>query len=550
VSNLRQLLNEGKYEELWQRCCGFLDLSLEDFMAIQRRLLLEQLELLKTSELGKIIMRGAMPRTVEEFRQQVPLTSYIDYAPYLLKRKRGILPEKPLQWLHTSGRSGEFTSKWIPITNRQYETLGAILLSTLILASCKKRGDIRIEQNDKYLYALAPAPYFSGLIGDRIDDEGIFVSLPPTDMVGKMEFTERIQYGFELALSEGVDIFGGISSVLVSIGERFSQGSGTIDIKPLLRKPRALNRMVRGWVKSKLAHRPMLPRDIWNLKCVVASGTDTTVFKDKIKEMWGQYPLDAYACTEAGMVATQTWDYQGMTFFPDYVFFEFIPEAESFKSKQDPSYQPATLLLDEVKAGENYEIVITNFHGGALMRYRVGDMIKITSLRNEQLNIDIPQMTFYSRVDDLIDIAGFTRLTERIIWQAIENSGINYVDWTARKELQEKPVLRLYLETGDNGSVDTSQIATSIHNQLKILDSDYANLEAFTGMTPLEVMLVPKTAFQKYMQKQQAAGADLAHLKIPHINPSDKMVDFLMHGPRRVPTTTKTKTRQRETVTP
>ncbi|GAH05533.1 unnamed protein product [marine sediment metagenome] len=47
------LLRQGRREELWQMCCGFIDLSLEQFMDIQKRLLLEQIELLKNCELGR-----------------------------------------------------------------------------------------------------------------------------------------------------------------------------------------------------------------------------------------------------------------------------------------------------------------------------------------------------------------------------------------------------------------------------------------------------------------------------------------------------------------
>ncbi len=547
MATLNELLKQGKYDELWQRCCGFIDLSLEDFMRIQRRLLLEQIELLKRCELGRTIMNGAMPRTVEEFRKQVPLTTYADYAPYLLKRKKDILPEKPLLWQHTSGRSGEYPFKWLPVTNRLYEELGAVMLALVIFGSCKQRGEVKMREHDKYLYALAPAPYFTGIAGNRMEEEAIFDFLPPSDEAEKMEFADRIQQGFKLALFEGMDIFGGISSVLVAIGERFSQGNGAINIKPFLRKPKALLRLVKGAMKSKLAHRPMLPRDVWSLKGLIASGTDTKVFRHKIKEMWGLDPLDIYACTEATMIATQTWDHQGMTFWPHLNFLEFIPEQESFKSKEDLSYQPKTVLLDEVRAGEKYEMVITNFLGGALVRYRVGDMIKITSLRNDQLNIDIPQMAFYARVDDLIDIAGFTRLTEGVIWQAIENSGVDYKDWAVRKEAKEKPVLHLYLELRENGYIPAEQAAISVHQQLKELDSDYANLESFTKLRPVEVTLLPTNAFQAYMLKQQAAGADLAHLKIPHINPSDSMIDFLMNSHREV-VATSTEERQPETV--
>jgi len=89
------LLRQGRQEELWQMCCGFIDLSLEQFMTIQKRLLLEQIELLKSCELGRKVMRGAMPGTVEEFREQVPLTTYADYLPELLEQREDVLPAKP-----------------------------------------------------------------------------------------------------------------------------------------------------------------------------------------------------------------------------------------------------------------------------------------------------------------------------------------------------------------------------------------------------------------------------------------------------------------------
>ncbi|GAI40925.1 unnamed protein product, partial [marine sediment metagenome] len=264
----------------------------------------------------------------------------------------------------------------------------------------------------------------------------------------------------------------------------------------------------------------ILPKDIWRLKGLVSTGSDGSVFREKVKEMWGRYPLDVYGGTEGIIMATQTWDYQGMTFIPHLNFLEFIPQEESLKSRADPFYQPSTLLLDEVRPGEKYELVITNFLGGPLIRYKLGDMIEITSLRNEQLNIDIPQMVFHSRVDDVIDIAGFTRLTERVIWQAIENTGVAYKEWTVRKEVREKPILHLYLELRENGYVTEEQVAESVHHELKRLDAPYADLEVFLGLRPLEVTLLPENAFQGYMLRQQAAGADLAHLKPPHINPS------------------------------
>ncbi|MDD5039107.1 MAG: GH3 auxin-responsive promoter family protein, partial [Dehalococcoidales bacterium] len=109
-----ELIQQGKKEELWQMCCGFTGLNLEQFLVIQKRLLLEQLELLNQSELGDKIMRGAKPRTVDEFRQQVPLTTYTDYLPELAEKREDILPVKPAMWVRSSGKSGEYACKWVP----------------------------------------------------------------------------------------------------------------------------------------------------------------------------------------------------------------------------------------------------------------------------------------------------------------------------------------------------------------------------------------------------------------------------------------------------
>ena len=534
MSTEAEMIVQGKNDELWQRCCGFIDLSLQECMTIQRRLLLEQIGLLKKCRLGKSIMRRANPSTVEEFRETVPLTSYSDYEPYLLTKNESALPAKPLFWQHTSGRSGEYAFKWAPVTGRQFEEVRALLFACLAFASCNEKGEIAYRRNDKFLYALAPPPYTTGSLIHYAPNE-VFDFLPPVKSVEGMSFEDRIRLGFQLAISDGVDLFFALSSVIVALGEKFSEGNGNIDLKPLMRKPKTLFRLLKGLLKSKMARRPMLPRDVWKLKGLIGAGSDSSVFRERIKELWGRYPLDVYGGTEGIIMAIQTWDYEGLSFVPQSNFFEFIPEEESLKAKADPFYQPETVLLDEVKAGQNYELVITSLHGGPFVRYKLGDMIRITSLRNEKLDIDIPQMEFLSRVDDMIDIAGFTRLTEKIIWQAIENTGIDYEDWTIRKELRDKPVLHLYLELREDGYRSDEEVAASVHEELKKLDAPYADLENFIGLRPLEVTLLPENSFKSYMMRQQAAGADLAHLKPPHINLSDGVIESLVQGPAEAP---------------
>jgi phenylacetate-coenzyme A ligase PaaK-like adenylate-forming protein len=186
-----------------------------------------------------------------------------------------------------------------------------------------------------------------------------------------------------------------------------------------------------------------------------------------------------------------------------------------------------------LKPGEIYEVVITNFHGGAMVRYRIGDMIRITSARNNKLGIEIPQMTFERRSDDLIDLGGLVRLTERTIWQAIENLKVPYEDWVAVKETGEKPVVHLYLELKKDAGAQQPGLAAAIFNEIKKQDQRvngdliYDSLVSIVGGIPIDIHLLGSGAFEEYTRIQKAKGADLAHLKPPHINPDNNIVAIL-----------------------
>ena len=347
-----------------------------------------------------------------------------------------------------------------------------------------------------------------------------------------MTFEERIGLGFEKAMSKGLDYFFGISLVLVKVGEKISNSSNSASLIPFLKSPKALWRLARGKIRSRLAGRPMLPKDLWSIKGIIGSGVDSLIYKDKIQEFWGRHPLDLYSCTEGGVIATQTWDYDGMTFIPNLNFLEFIPEDELLKLQMDRTYSPRTLLLDEVTAGQNYEIVITNFHGGAMTRYRIGDIIRITSLRNDKLGINLPQMAFERRVDDALYFV-VVNLTEKQIWKAIESSGVAYEDWTAYK-IPGEQVMHLLIEPKGNFKVDEEKLAEDIKTQvLDVGKNGYKTSGVNEGWRDtidfdIDITLLPKGTFAKYTALRQAEGADLAHIKPTHVNPPDSVISTLL----------------------
>ncbi|MBN1191559.1 MAG: GH3 auxin-responsive promoter family protein [Dehalococcoidales bacterium] len=527
------LVLQSRYDEIWKMCCGYVNLDIETFMIIQKRLLKGQIEALNKSRLGRKIMGEAWPFDVRDFRREVPLTTYAAYCPELADKRENTLPEKPSQWVHTSGKSGEFKCKWIPMSQGFVDQLGKIIYGIGLMSACERWGDPSpVIKCPNMIYTVAPRPYMSGALASILQEQTPLRYYPSLSRAEQLPFEERISLAFKEALSGGIDYFFGLSLVLAEVGKKFDSSAGSIDILPLLSRPKALARLTRAMIRSRMSNRNMLPKDLWRIKGIITSGLDSSIYREKIKEYWGRYPLDIYSNTEAGIIATQCWDYSSMTFIPHLNFLEFITEKEHMKWRLDHHYQPSTVLLDEVRAGECYEIVITNFHKGALVRYRVGDMIRITSLMNNNLDIKIPQMVFERRADDLLDFASI-RLNERSIWKAVENTGVPYQDWMAFKKPGEM-VLNILLEPREEIRVDLKDLETSVYRE--IMKEEY---EAFSGsqarsdadsMAKLEVkivLLAPGT-FARYTAVRRSEGADIAHLKPPHVNPSQKVLSIIL----------------------
>jgi hypothetical protein len=286
--------------------------------------------------------------------------------------------------------------------------------------------------------------------------------------------------------------------------------------------------LIRALIVSKVNNRQILPKDLWKLKGIMSGGTDTEIYKDKIEHYWGKKPLEGFACTEGGNLAMQSWNFKGMTFFPDSVFFEFIPMEEHTKQKEIPGHPIKTVLYDELEIGI-YELVFSSFYGGVFVRYRIGDFFEVVSIGDPEIGTELPQLKFYSRADDILDLGGFVRLTERDIWMTIEEAGIPYSDWVARKELdKDSPRLHIYIEAIGEPASPTEEIRDALDKQLSVKFRDYRDMKDMLGIDPLTVTVIPPGSFEAYMKLKMAAGADLAHLKPPHMQPSEDVLQTLL----------------------
>jgi hypothetical protein len=268
---------------------------------------------------------------------------------------------------------------------------------------------------------------------------------------------------------------------------------------------------------AKIQKREILPSDLWQIRAIITGGVDTDIYKEDITHYWGNVPYENYVSTESIILAAQSWNKKWMTFFPDGAFYEFIPIAKRSKDKANMNNQPSTVLLNEVRPGQEYEVVITHLYGMPFLRYRMQDVVEFVALQDEEAGIYLPQMVFKYRIGDILYLAGMAQLDERTIWKAISNTGIKYEDWLAFKEYDiHQSYLRLYIELKEEK--ECSEIEHLIDAQLSTIDVDYRDLHSWLSIDPLRVTLLSPGTFQRYYAEKRKEGADLAHMKPPHMN--------------------------------
>ena len=504
--NFEEKLKSKSNNDIWQEYCGFLDLSMDEYMHIQYRLLNEQIDLLSKCGLGQRFLKGRHPENAEEFRQMIPLTTYEDYADILLMKQSDMLPAPPVVWLKTTWESGDKPEKWAPYCESMLDTYKRNIISALILSTSNKKGAFNVRSGFKVLYGLAPMPYATGLFPDLIDSEIKMKFLPPLKEARNMSFGKQSKVGFKMGMAQGMDMFFGMSSVIHRISQNFDLSSGGgMSLKSLFSiSPVMLYRFLRAKYISKRDNRPIRPADLFHLKGFVCAGADTELFKSDLEKAWGRRPLEVNGGTEPSCVGTETWSKDGLVFFPDNAFYEFIPEQEMLKSLDDPNYQPRTYLMDELSANENYELVVTVLKGGSFVRYRPGDVYRCVRLKNPADGIDFPQFQYVDRVPTVIDIAGFTRITEQSINRVIEMSRIDITDWFALKKYaaDSRPYMQLYAELSSAAANSELACTNLLRAHLGIyfnhFDNDYDDLKHMLGIEPLSVTLLPAGTIKKF----------------------------------------------------
>ena len=92
------------------------------------------------------------------------------------------------------------------------------------------------------------------------------------------------------------------------------------------------------------------------------------------------------------------------------------------------------------------------------------------------------------------------------------------------------------LELGDGDKVLCVGVGTGneivhvlgMRKNVKIIDVDYRDIDSYLEFQPVKLTLLSPGTFEHYYQEKAEEGVDLAHLKPPHMNAPDAIIERLL----------------------
>ena len=382
--------------------------------------------------------------SIREYQEKVPYTTYDDYAPYLERMVNGgeknlITAYPVIQYAETSGSIG--VQKRIPLTDRAmevYQSYSGIRMFALAARHYREklgkriptgRGLNAMEVESGTMADGTPKGSVSGSAIRKFKPVMPFFLTSPIPVIFptgglNMQYM-RIRFALEdRDMSYMVSSFmTNLSDMLNFMKNNWEMLADDIEhgtVNPDMVKSREALEPILPYLKKRPKRaaelreifregfdEPIVPK-LWpKLSYVSAIGTGGfAVYADKVKQFIGDIPVDysVYAASEGIFASASAMDDPKYDLLTDSCFFEFLP-ADGSGDEAHP------LTLDQLEAGKEYEIVITNLSG--FYRYRIRDVIRVLGYHNTT-----PQITFAYRISQVVNLAA-EKTTEEHLANAV-----------------------------------------------------------------------------------------------------------------------------------
>jgi hypothetical protein len=390
---------------------------------VQEQFLRSLLRVHQNTEVGRKYRLREI-KTVDQFRQQVPILPYSAYEPYIQRVAQGeqnILTPDPVTYFNlTSGSTGK--QKLIPVTRRSRQfsqwfnqvsigfaieeaqrhglSIRKMLLTGSVQGIGQTTGGIEygpvsagtVRQSSPLYRQLFAQPYDALQIVDTLARHYVCLLFalqdPQLSVIGAT---------FPILALQICDYLETYAEDLICDLE-MGAIAPWLNLEPELRLK--LERLLSAMPQRAAELRQIVktegrltPASVWpNLSFVItARGGTSNFYFERFPRYFGNTPVfgGIYASSEAAFGTCYEFNNDKTILAIENAFYEFIPE------DQWQVDQPKTLLAEEVKPKERYRILVTNYNG--LYRYDIGDVVEVLGFYEKA-----PLIVFRHRLGGLI----------------------------------------------------------------------------------------------------------------------------------------------------
>jgi hypothetical protein len=464
----------------------------------------------KDTEWGKIHNYSTI-NYADDFRKNVPLQDYESLKPYILRMMKGeqnVLWNTPIKWFSKSSGTTSDKSKFIPMSYESIEDCHFRGSIDLISAYCVSNPDTKLLSGKGLIvggsHQLNPEnrnSFYGDLSAVLLENMSFFAQwfrTPDLSIALMDDWEIKIEALARSTLNEDVTNLSGVPTWTMLLIKKLLEISG----------------------KSSL-------KEIWpNFELYIHGGVSFKPYRGEFDKLIGNnqiYYSETYNASE-GFFGFQFGlnDDDLMLHLNNGIFYEFIPASEF--AKEDPK----TVMLHEVRSGENYALVIST--NGGLWRYVVGDTIRFTSVRPYKIQVSGRLKHFINAFGEELIVDN----TDRALAEACSQTGAIVNDYT---------VAPIYLTTETRGGhewlIEFTRLPASISDFQNILDqtlrainSDYdAKRSHDLALLPPTIhILEPNTFYQWLKSKGKLGGQN----KVPRLSNERKYVEDILSTANRI----------------
>ncbi|HEY9798652.1 MAG TPA: GH3 auxin-responsive promoter family protein, partial [Leptolyngbyaceae cyanobacterium] len=258
----------------------------------------------------------------------------------------------------------------------------------------------------------------------------------------------------------------------------------------------------------------LTPKSVWPGLSFVATarGGTSDFYFERFPTYFGNTPVfgAVYSSAEATFSIYPDVDTDGSVLAIESGFFEFVPQ------DQWEAEHPKTLLATEVKVGERYRLLATNYSG--FYRYDIGDVVEVVGFYNTA-----PLIVFRYRRGGMLS-ATTEKTTEYHVTQVMQalqqEFGLPLEDFCITlSESVISPHYLVNIELIPGHTLDNPQaFLASFDNKLRQANTSYAVRRPSNFIPAPRLRILAPGSFAILRQRQLERGVPDSQLKFPHIS--------------------------------